>query len=385
MRCLRFLLVLAAIASMSVCANAKIGTCDAVPAATLLLPCFEVDLGQGFDSGATRTTIMFINNASTASVLAQVSLWTDYGVPTAAFDVTLAGNAVFALNLRDVFAGLTVAGVDFSTRTTELIPAHTGEVSPTTGKVSGFNYGDSVARGYVLVNAMNQAGAGYPTQAGYFAAGGTGKASNQNVLWGDFIYLDPMNNFSEGDTLAHIEASGTDPLVTTSGNYTFYAAFVNGTAIDNREPLGAAWTTGFDIADSYQPPRLVYWRDSKSITSPVNPMTWPSWCPMNHTKFEMFDAAGTRHVPPPKYFFPLVCGRLDLRDTQIAVPFEQGWLLVDLNLATSSGLFGTSSQSWVSCIKSWEGRFSVGHGATMYLPARAGTKAAEPGSAGPKK
>ena len=70
MRCLRFLLVLAAIASMSVCANAKIGTCDAVPAATLLLPCFEVDLGQGFDSGATRTTIMFINNASTASVLA---------------------------------------------------------------------------------------------------------------------------------------------------------------------------------------------------------------------------------------------------------------------------------------------------------------------------
>ncbi len=383
MRCFRFLLVLAAIASLSLCANAKIGTCDAVPAATLLLPCFEVDLGPGFDSGATRTTLLFINNASGASVLAQVSLWTDYGVPTAAFDITLAGNAVFALNLRDIFAGLTVAGVDFSTRTAELIPAHTGEVSPTIGEVqrtvSGFNYGDNVARGYVLVNAMNQAGAGYPTQAGYFAAGGTGKASNQNVLWGDFIYLDPVNNFSEGDTLAHIEASGTDPLVTTSGNYTFYAAFVNGTAIDNREPLGAAWTTGFDIADAYQPSRIVYWRDSKSITSPVNRGSSPSWCPLNHNKFEMFDAAGTRHVPPQKYFFPLVCGRLDLTNPQIAAPFDQGWLLVDLNLATSSGLFGTSSQSWVSCIKSREGRFSVGHGATLVAPASSGTKAAVPG------
>ncbi|HEY0781016.1 MAG TPA: hypothetical protein VGE98_01065, partial [Thermoanaerobaculia bacterium] len=57
------------------------------PAATLLLPYFEVDL----DAPNGATTIVSINNASPKSELARVVLWTDWGIPTLAFDVYLTG------------------------------------------------------------------------------------------------------------------------------------------------------------------------------------------------------------------------------------------------------------------------------------------------------
>ncbi len=374
MRCFRFLVVVAVIAGISVCAQAKIGTCDTVPAATLLLPYFEVDLGQWSSTGIT--TILFVNNASTSSVIAQVSLWTDYGVPTTAFDITLAGNSVLPLNLRDIFSGLTIAGVDFSARTAELIPAHTGLPSPATGKVSGKHHGDEIARGYVLVNAMNQAGAGFPTEAGYFVSGGNGKASNQNVLWGDYMYLDPTNNFSQGDTLVHIEASSTDPLVATNGAYTFYGAFVNATAADNREPLGTSWAVSFDIDDSYHPTDFVYWRDSKVVMSPINPWLTPSWFPLVQEQCVVYNEAGTPYNPLNVAPLPLVCGRLDVANSdQVASPYERGWILLNLNSTPSGPVFGTTRQSWLSSVKSWEGRFSTGQSATLLVHASSVTKA----------
>ena len=74
---------------------------DNVPAATLLLPYFEVDLA----SAAGRTTLMSITNASAQATLAHVVLWTDYAVATFVFDVYLTGFDVQTINLRDVLAG----------------------------------------------------------------------------------------------------------------------------------------------------------------------------------------------------------------------------------------------------------------------------------------
>src|SRR4029077_9531384 len=82
-------------------ALAKTCTMDVVPAATLLLPYFEVDL----NSPTARTTLMSINNASDRAVLAHVVLWTDLGVPTLAFDIYLTGLDVQTPNLPDVFSG----------------------------------------------------------------------------------------------------------------------------------------------------------------------------------------------------------------------------------------------------------------------------------------
>ena len=81
--------------------RAELLTPDAVPAATLLLPYFEVDLDG--NSSSAITTLFAINNASAAPALAHVVLWTDLGVPTFTFDVYLTGYDVQRLSLRDVF------------------------------------------------------------------------------------------------------------------------------------------------------------------------------------------------------------------------------------------------------------------------------------------
>src|SRR3954470_13437399 len=91
-------------------AVAKTCTLDVVPAATLLLPYFEVDL----KSPAGPTTLMSINNAGDRAALAHVVLWTDLGVPTLAFDLYLTGYDVQTLNLRDVFAGRLPGTADFT-------------------------------------------------------------------------------------------------------------------------------------------------------------------------------------------------------------------------------------------------------------------------------
>ena len=68
-------------------AGAVIGTIDNVPAATLLLPYFEVDLGNV--NGVN--TLLSINNASAAAVLVHVVVYADLSVPTANFNLYLTG------------------------------------------------------------------------------------------------------------------------------------------------------------------------------------------------------------------------------------------------------------------------------------------------------
>src|SRR5262245_32657303 len=94
-------LVFGFVLAFAASARAAIGTIDAVPAATLLLPYFEVDLGD--PNGVT--TLMSINNASATAVLAHVTVWSDLAVPTLAFNVYLTGYDVQTINIRDVLNG----------------------------------------------------------------------------------------------------------------------------------------------------------------------------------------------------------------------------------------------------------------------------------------
>jgi len=95
----------------------------------------------------------------------------------------------------------------------------------------------NVARGYVTIDAVSNCTLRFPSDIGYFAAGGTGDAINQNVLWGDYIYSNPAADQSSGETLVHIEASAASPETSVAGQYTFYGRYVGWTAADNREPL----------------------------------------------------------------------------------------------------------------------------------------------------
>src|SRR3954462_9450270 len=76
-------------------------TIGLAPAATLLLPYFEVDPANP----AGLTTLLSSNNAAPQAVIANVTVWTDLGIATFSFPVYLTGYDVQTINLRDLFNG----------------------------------------------------------------------------------------------------------------------------------------------------------------------------------------------------------------------------------------------------------------------------------------
>ena len=93
------LLVLAALPALGATRNND-DSCDigVAPAATLLLPYFEVDL----DSQDGERTIFTITNVTNADRIARVTLWTDWAFPVLTFNVPLTGYGVQSISLYDV-------------------------------------------------------------------------------------------------------------------------------------------------------------------------------------------------------------------------------------------------------------------------------------------
>src|SRR5947209_6425360 len=86
------------------------------PAATLLLPYFEVDL----QPGGEQTTLFTITNVSRYPQIAHVTIWTDWAFPVLNFNIFLTGYHLQSINLKDILVRGIVAP-----------PAGTG---PTTAK-----------------------------------------------------------------------------------------------------------------------------------------------------------------------------------------------------------------------------------------------------------
>src|SRR5438874_13822392 len=85
-------------------------TCDiasSAPAATLLLPYFEVD----FNSPQTtaRTPLFTIVNTSDLPQIAHVVVWTDWSFPAIDFHLFLTRYDLQGINLYDIFARATIA------------------------------------------------------------------------------------------------------------------------------------------------------------------------------------------------------------------------------------------------------------------------------------
>src|ERR1700732_1688021 len=76
------LLLAAPLSAGDLTGNCRLGN---QPAATLLVPYFEVDLANP----KGRTTLVSVNNAAPRPTLARMVLWTDWGVPPLAFDIYL--------------------------------------------------------------------------------------------------------------------------------------------------------------------------------------------------------------------------------------------------------------------------------------------------------
>ncbi len=325
MKRLALVLTLLCLLALGGQAFAELCTIDAVPAATLLVPYFEVDLaaapGEGVD------TLFSINNASAAPGIAHVSVWSDWSQPVLDFDVFLTGYDVQSVSMYNVLvngnlpvtadeqsdlvgspnqdaragdATSTCDGTDDSCSPHGLNPEWDGSFDgsgiavtgvadcidifpffvnplladrldgiqtkltgqPIDGSCYGADHGDSTARGYITIDNVNACSLIFPNDPGYFSDGvEEGVASNINQLWGDWFIVDPANAFAQGDNLVHVEAA--DDFDGGETGYTFYRRYTafNGSA-DNREPLGTTWATRYLNGGAFDQTQLIVWRDA---------------------------------------------------------------------------------------------------------------------------
>lgn len=360
------------------------------PAATLLIPYFEVDLSDA----AGMTTLASVNNASQRPALARVVLWTDWGVPTLAFDLYLTGYDVQTLNVRDLLQGkLPATGPDASsvgllsdkdtifagcaggaggiapnldaTETAWLRAAHTGQpvaASPTSQCAGSAGGGANKAIGYITIDSVNRCTprtvstiVNTPAHATYFADGGTGVANNSNVLWGDYYYVSSRRNTAESQAAVAIVA---DADVFQPGDYTFYGRYNGFDSRDNRAPLSSLYYTRFVNGGTFSGGTdLVVWRDNRRIGAAIRTCgADPDWAPLGELQLIVFDEEENPTEIPRSNAFPLTTQKVHVGGPSLPVADDFGWLMLDLWHSDS-----THAQAWVSVIMSAEGRFSTGH------------------------
>ena len=372
------------------------------PAATLLLPYFEVDVEnpEGVD------TIFSINNAWKEPALVHITLWTDYGIPTSSFDVFLTGYDTQAISLRrflvdgalpvtateefdpdDILSpgggpgddgnfpgcsGFLPLPSEISEHVRERLQrAHSGQPSVNSpfDRCSSHDHGDGRARGYVTIDNVNHCSVAEPPDDGYFIDGGQGIANNNNQLWGDFYLVDGEENFAQGESLVHIEAfdegwEADDP--------SFYGRYHDG-PIDNRESLASAMSTRFLNGGPFDAgTELVVWRETGSAEVEPPPCgDTPQWYPLYQRQIIAYSELneGVELCAPftcPVCFtvpgepcLPLATQRKSLEGA-LEPPYFFGRMYLDLNHSDASQAITIPAQSWIFGLTSARGRYSVG-------------------------
>ncbi|HEY6212678.1 MAG TPA: hypothetical protein VIW45_10350, partial [Vicinamibacterales bacterium] len=208
-------------------------SCDisVAPAATLLLPYFEVD-----PVGGTKTTIFTVTNVTATPQIAAVTLWTDYGAPVLRFNLFLTGYDVEPINLFDVFGKGLIANHNANASTGDRSRPNDGNPNFLPHALSGctnaplrmpeamrqafvriFTTGVAGAPwpscdflgngrranaiGYATIDVVGNCGYGFPTQPPYFD-----EVLYDNVLTGDYEQVDAQRVTAAGAPLVHIRA-----------------------------------------------------------------------------------------------------------------------------------------------------------------------------------
>ena len=362
-------------------------TCDIghAPAATLLLPYFEVDFLS--PQQYARTTLFTIQNTSAMPQIARVTLWTDWGYPMLTFNVFLTGFGVQGINLYDIFARGAVAGGSNQTtpgprslrndQNPGFLPdaASTCSSDPgplsaalvaelrdafATGKIStpgctnvnrvGGRHTNTNAVGYATIDVVANCNATSPLAPGYF----TREILFDNVLTGDYQHVDlnPITgNYAGGSPLVHIrtvpEGGPAGVYVATNLPYTFYdlhTAEAPSRTQDRRQPLPSAFlprviqggTGAFNT-------NLLIWREAFAA---------PALCPVSYAsngnlpfaeiiRFDEHENATTDFSPgcggcaPGKLGLPLTSSLSSFNTTTLP-SFSYsgdvgGWLYLNLN------------------------------------------------------
>lgn len=374
-------------------ASNGIGKGDVTPAATLLLPYFEVDT---VDADGVNTRF-WVNNARAQPTVANMVLWTDLGRPTLNIEIYLSGFDSVEIDLGALLrdgalpegdpglapGGFSDVNVDFpnclfpwpetmpgSVRTF-LVAAHTGNPAPAgssqAGLCAGVAWGDDVARGFITVDVVRFCTLGKtPLDSGYFEDGGTGFASNDNVIWGEYL-IDRLEGSLDGygAPLVHLEASGSVAEGTwESGDYTFYGKAVDATAVDNREPVATTWMVRYENdlpAQAQQTAQLLYWRDPFGTSGDFFTCAdgLPVPFPLSAWQEVFFDDAESAVVvenspfsPPPTpdsiSALPYAAGRADLQS--VVSVFDAGWVWLNLNTVVTGHYLNPYQQGFISVV-----------------------------------
>ncbi len=261
-------------------------SCDisVAPAATLLLPYFEVELNE--PATTAQTTLWTITNVSALPQIAHVTVWTDWSFPVLDFNLFLTGYDVQSINMYDIIVRGVIAPTsgtssntdegdrsffnddnpNFQASAIDLCAVLPGTIptsiqndlrtSLTVGTYSGCGstrIGGSHANaaiGYITIDVSSQCSTTLPTTASYY----TGEILFDNVLIGDYIQLNPdatTGNYAGGNPLVHIRAvpeggpAGSVPG--TNLPYTFYDRYTPALSrrADRRQPLPSAFAARF--------------------------------------------------------------------------------------------------------------------------------------------
>jgi hypothetical protein len=318
-------------------ASAAICALDRVPAATLLLPYFDLDARDlGKKKAKREDTVLSVMNLTAAPALARVTLWTDASVPTLAFDLYLTGYDVADLDLWKVFSGEVpgdqCAGGGGST--TQLPPekletlrlAHSGQPVPALEGLCAGAPGDArQLRGYVTIDSVSTCvseGPVYPSDLNYFGANGI--ATDDNVLGGQYEVFRKGKLLDAGELVA-IEA---DPSLVNSSP-TFYGRYVNFNGQDHREPLPTTWGLRYwNRPDRKRTTELAVWRSSDVAGAPF---ACGELAPLTAMQAVAFDDAET---PVEVSADSLAAETNRVGIEELGIPYDAGWLYLNLGSQT---------------------------------------------------
>ncbi|MFN2443906.1 MAG: hypothetical protein ABR517_14625 [Thermoanaerobaculia bacterium] len=310
-------------------------SCDisVMPAATLLLPYFEVEINE--EPSTALNTLFTIVNTSPLPQIAHITLWTDWSYPVIDFNVFLTGYDVQGLSLYNIIArGDTIGIPPTSSSTDEGIRSATNDDNPaflvdavatcavlpgpiptdlanaiknalSTGIYTGFCGSTSVgsntpglAKGYVTIDTARTCSQSLPTDGAYFAS----EIAFDNVLTGDYIRVNPdagTGNFAGGTPLVHIRAipdgygeddGGLD--LPTNLPFTFYDRYTPlDRTRDRRQPLPGTFAARYIAGEPFAT-EFAIWREGTTATAGGVTLTCGSVAPnasIAFTEFVRFD------------------------------------------------------------------------------------------------
>ncbi len=401
-------------------ASAAIDAISVSPAATVLLPYFEVDPNGTAASGLD--TLIALNNASATAMLAHVTVWTDLAVPVMSFQMYLTGYDVETIDLAEVLAGrlprtasdgqdpqdtISPQG-DFSqdinyASCTGILPppaqlsaefvtharnALTGKSSEVLGGCAGRDLGDGIMRGYVTIDGVNSCSLLLPDSPSFYNFYST----QQNTLWGSYQTIDRGTKRVRAGSLVHIQASFNDPEVTVAGQYTFYGRLHGFDATDKRQPLATTFGVRYVNTPGAGFPTATYaivWRDPKVPQAAFACGTSPSWYPLGQESLVVFDEGEEPEVQlvdpvapvtPGAVLtpFPAATQKVLLGGADFPLGFQRGWIYMNLNTAVSGAPVPAedpaAAQAWVEVVYEdrdpgaygVRGRTSVAHPAVQF-------------------